>query len=49
MQTLVTSCSGRGIGVPELEMQIGAASQAIEKAKVRALSLYLQLDGRNHC
>jgi len=49
VQTLVTSCSGRGIGVHELEMQIGAASQAIEKAEVRALSLYLQLDGRNHC
>lgn len=49
VQTLVTSCSSRGIGIPELEMRIGAASQAIEKVKVRALSPYLQLDGRNHC
>lgn len=49
VQTLVTSCSGRGIGVPELEMRIGAASRAIEKVKVGALSLYLQPDGRNHC
>ncbi len=53
MQAVVTSSSGRGIGVLELEMLLGAASQAIKKAQVRALSLYLQLVTqkfcRNHC
>jgi len=53
VQAVVTSCSGRGVGVLELEMLLGAASQAIKKAQVRALSLYLQLMThefcRNHC
>jgi hypothetical protein len=37
VQAVVTSSSGRGIGVLELEMLLGAASQAIKKAQVRAL------------
>jgi len=39
VQAVVTSSSGRGTGVLELEMLLGAASQAIKKAQVRALSL----------
>ncbi len=53
VQAVITSSSGRGIGVLELEMLLGAASKAIKKAQVRALSLYLQLMTqkfcRNHC